>query len=88
MNIRATTMHDEKVVLLSQMSAGQRGIIDHCAADGDGAERIEEMGMTPGETVEVIRYAPLGDPIEIKVRGYLLSLRRQEAARIKIILLP
>ncbi len=77
----------EEVVLLSQMSLGQRGIIKDFTADNDDYERIVEMGVTPGEEVEIIRYAPLGDPIEIRVRGYLLSLRKAEAERIKVTLL-
>ena len=69
------------------MALGQRGTIDDFAAGSDDCERIEEMGVTPGELVEIVRYAPLGDPIEIKIRGYFLSLRKQEAERIKIKLL-
>ncbi|MBI4309811.1 MAG: ferrous iron transport protein A [Candidatus Omnitrophica bacterium] len=71
-----------QTVLLSQMPVGQQGIVQDFVFDD--CERLEEMGMTPGETVEVVRYAPLGDPIEIKVRGYFLSLRKQEADRIKV----
>ena len=77
----------KKTVLLSQMSIGQQGIVDDFMFETDDYERIEEMGLTPGETVEVVRYAPLGDPIEIKIRGYSLSLRKQEADRIKVKLL-
>lgn len=51
---------------------------------GDKALRILEMGITPGSTLEMIRAAPLGFPIEIKVRGYLLSLRKSEAECIEI----
>ena len=77
------SMSDE-LILLSQMSVGQRGVIRDFTADNDDYERIVEMGVTPGEEIEVIRYAPLGDPIEIRVRGYLLSLRKAEAERIKV----
>ena len=76
-----------QTVLLSQMTLGQRGTIDNFTAGSDDCERIEEMGVTPGEQVEIVRYAPMGDPIEIKVRGYSLSLRKQEAERIKVRLL-
>ena len=41
--------------------------------------RLLEMGLTEGAECRVVRYAPLGDPIEVKVRGYFLSLRRDEA---------
>ena len=43
-----------------------------------------DMGITPGTAVKVIKTAPLGDPVEINVRGYELSLRKEEAARIEV----
>lgn len=46
--------------------------------------RLLEMGLTPGSKVEVIRAAPLGFPIEVKIRGYLLSLRKSEAECIEV----
>ncbi len=42
-------------------------------------QRLLEMGLTPGVEVRVVRFAPLGDPIEVRVRGYALSLRREDA---------
>ena len=53
---------------------------------GGGAvrRRIMDMGITPGTAVKVIKTAPLGDPVEINVRGYELSLRKEEAARIEV----
>lgn len=52
--------------------------------NGADAVRILEMGITPGIELEILRLAPLGFPIEIKVRGYLLSLRESEANCIEI----
>ena len=46
--------------------------------------RLLEMGMTPGATVRMVGTAPLGDPIEVEVRSYRLSLRRAEAARVEV----
>ena len=77
----------ELTVSLSQMAVGQRGVVRDFAVDSEDCERIEEMGVTPGEMVEIVRYAPLGDPIEIRIRGYCLSLRKEEAERIKVTLL-
>lgn len=51
---------------------------------GANAPRLLEMGLLPGTTVEIIRSAPLGFPIEIKVRGYLLTLRKEEAECVEI----
>ena len=47
-------------------------------------DRLMEMGMLPGSEVQVIRLAPLGDPMDLKVRGYHLSIRKSEAALIQI----
>jgi ferrous iron transport protein A len=46
--------------------------------------RLMEMGLLVGTAVELVRFAPLGDPVEIKVRGYNLTLRRQEAEQILV----
>ena len=78
------TEKSNKIILLSQLSVGEKAIIEDFIFDGDESERLEEMGLTRGETIEMIRYAPLGDPLEIKIRGYFLSLRKDEAERIKI----
>lgn len=46
--------------------------------------RLLEMGLCPGVMVDVIRRAPLGDPLEVRVRGYLLSLRLDQAAQVSV----
>jgi len=51
---------------------------------GDLPARLLEMGLVPGTTVEVIRLAPLGDPMELKVRGFLLSVGKAEAAHVEV----
>ncbi len=51
---------------------------------GSDTTRLLEMGITPGIKLEVIRRAPLGFPVEIKIRGYLLSLRESEAKCIEV----
>lgn len=68
------------------MSVDQRGIVKGFTIESDDCERLEEMGLTPGEGITMVRYAPMGDPIEIKIRGYLLSLRKEEADCIEITL--
>ncbi len=57
------------------------------AVDGESAvaRRLMEMGVVPGAPVCVIKSAPLGDPIEVRVRGYHLALRRTEAQSIKVV---
>ena len=66
------------------MKIGQRGRIDQLLDAGEILQRLLEMGLTPGADIEVVRFAPLGDPIDIKIRGYHLSLRRQEADVIQV----
>ena len=51
---------------------------------GDELVRIMEMGLTPGSIFEVIRRAPMGYPMEIKIRGYLLSLRKKETDAVEV----
>lgn len=69
---------------LAQLEIGQSAYIDGFA-DADTSLRLLEMGCLPGERVEVCHIAPLGDPIAIHVSGYKLSLRKKEAATIKVI---
>ncbi|WP_199117667.1 FeoA family protein [Pedobacter sp. ASV28] len=68
---------------LSQLNPGQKGIIVSFT-DVEMSVKLMEMGCLPGEIVEVERYAPLGDPIAIRVAGYQLCLRKSEAAVIII----
>ena len=68
---------------LAQFTAGQRGRVTGFDLPAEQRQRLLEMGMTVGSQFEVIRFAPLGDPIDLKVRGYHLSLRKHEAAGIR-----
>ena len=69
---------------LDQLNSGQRARVEALAGDDVIAQRIMEMGLLEGEEVEVLGFAPLGDPMEIRVRDYRLSLRRSEAARVTV----
>jgi Fe2+ transport system protein A len=70
-------------LLLSDLKRGDKAIIDSFT-DYEASLKLLEMGCIPGEQVEVIRIAPLGDPIAILVAGYLLSMRKDEAAVVKV----
>ena len=63
---------------------GQRGRIVDVSGDDAVSVRLLEMGLTDGEEIELIGFAPLGDPVEFLIRGYRLSLRKAEAARVAI----
>lgn len=69
---------------LGEMKTGMSGTV--LAVGGEGAlrRRLLDMGLTPGTTVCVSRVAPLGDPIELRLRSYTLSIRREDAEKIQI----
>jgi len=69
---------------LHKLKAGQRGIVVRVGGKGPARRRMMDMGMVPGSEVQVVRVAPLGDPIEFTVKGYSLSLRRSEAKKITV----
>jgi ferrous iron transport protein A len=73
---------------LDQLDQGQRARIDSLLGDDPLLQRLMEMGLLEEEEIEVLGFAPLGDPMEIRLRDYRLSLRRNEAARIRVTLLP
>ena len=65
---------------LSDFTVGQRGKIVKVNGDGAIRRRLFDMGVTPGADVMLRKKAPLGDPIEVNLRGYELTLRKAEAA--------
>jgi ferrous iron transport protein A len=69
---------------LDQLQIGQRGRIEAIQGEDAVLQRLLEMGLFEGEEIEVVALAPFGDPIEIQLRDYRLSLRRSEAARLSI----
>lgn len=69
---------------LDQLSPSQHARIVEIDGVDSIAMRLMEMGLTEGETVSYVAAAPLGDPVEYAIRGYRLSLRRTEAARVRI----
>ncbi len=71
-------------VPLSLLEPGEKGRVIRVGGWGAIRKRIVEMGIVPGTIVEVERLAPLGDPIELKLKGYHLSLRKEEAAGILV----
>ena len=75
------------VVALKELSPGQKGKVRQVTGRGEVFKRLLDMGLTPGSLIEMRRVAPLGDPLEITVKGYHLSLRKQEAEKITVELL-
>ncbi|WP_371372920.1 ferrous iron transport protein A [Sporomusa aerivorans] len=72
------------VKLLSELSPGEIGTVAKIHGTGPIQRRIIDMGVVVGSKVEVRKFAPLGDPMEVKVKGFNLSLRKVEAQSIEI----
>ena len=70
--------------LLSKFEIGEKGIIKAVHGEGAVRRRLFDMGITPGAEVYLRKKAPLGDPIEISLRGYELTLRKAEAAQVEM----
>ncbi len=69
---------------LNDLKIGKEGIITSVRGEGALRLRLLDMGLIPGTKVKVIKIAPLGDPIEITLRGYELTIRREHAKEIDI----
>ena len=67
---------------LASLQVGRSAIVSEIKVPPENRGRLLEMGLLVGTPVELIRFAPLGDPVEIKVRGYHLTLRKHEAEQI------
>ena len=69
---------------INDLTAGKSGFIDKVGGEGALRVRLLDMGLTPGTKVSFIKTAPMGDPIQIALRGYELTIRRDDAALITI----
>jgi len=70
---------------LAQLAVGASAVVRDFPRAGAAFVRLREMGVLPGTPVTLVRTAPLGDPIEIKVRGYHLTLRKSEAEHVVVV---
>ena len=71
-------------IMLRELRPGEKGRIAKISGGGSVRRRILDMGVVKGADIEMERVAPLGDPIEVKIKGYHLSLRKEEAANIQV----
>jgi ferrous iron transport protein A len=78
------SVNRNNLTALNRMDPESRGKVVRIAGSDMARRRIMEMGLVPGAEIEVIRRAPLGDPIELRVKGYNLTLRRFEAELISV----
>ena len=77
-------MTAEEGEVLSALKIGEKARVLGFELPPEHRQRLLEMGLTVGAECEVVRFAPMGDPIDIKVRGYQLSLRKKEASGVRI----
>ncbi len=69
---------------LGELPVGARAVVERLTHERPLARRLMEMGLLPGTAVRVVRRAPLGDPMEIELRCYRLSIRREDATRVAV----
>lgn len=69
---------------LTSINAGSKATVAEIKVPPASRARLMEMGLLVGTPVELVRFAPMGDPVEIKVRGYNLTLRKSEAEQILV----
>ncbi|MCI9423480.1 ferrous iron transport protein A [Lachnospiraceae bacterium WCA-9-b2] len=69
---------------LKDVKCGQNVVVVKLHGEGAIKRRIMDMGITKGTSIYVRRVAPLGDPVEVRVRGYELSLRKEDAQTIEV----
>lgn len=69
---------------LGELKAGARAIVRHVSGEPELLRRLLELGFVPGTTVTLVRRAPMGDPIELRLRGTHFSIRHSEADRIDV----
>ncbi|WP_270335295.1 ferrous iron transport protein A [Lactococcus petauri] len=76
---------NEELIPLSSLNIGQSGVVRLLEGESEIKRRLMDMGITRGTSIAVHKLAPLGDPIELHLRGYSLSLRKKDAEKIKIV---
>jgi Fe2+ transport system protein FeoA len=69
---------------LADLRVGESAVVREVGGERPISLRLMEMGLLPGTRVEIVRVAPLGDPIEIRLRSYALSIRRSEARGVRV----
>ena len=69
---------------IDDLKIGQQGVIETVGGEGSLRLRFLDMGLIPGTVVKLQKVAPMGDPIQIQIRGYELTIRREDAQRITL----
>ena len=82
--IRIHTQGEQKDVTLRELKEGQAATVTRVGGQGSLRQHFLDMGLIPGVEVRLVKFAPMGDPMELEIRGYELTLRLEEAAQIGI----
>jgi len=88
LTLKIEMFNDQKQISLSDLKPGDRARVVGLTSKGVIKQRLLEMGFTRGAVVKVEKYAPMGDPIEFLIKGYHLSLRREECQSILVVKEP
>lgn len=77
-------MSKKRETRLVDLQPGEEATISGVNENNEGADRLREMGLSDGTPIRIVKFAPMGDPIEIKIRGFYLSLRKSMARQIRV----
>ena len=77
-------MKENNILKLNSLSIGSKAEVNKISAKGKLKRKLMDMGLSKGAKITVKGKAPMGDPIEVKVRGYNLTLRKEEAKKIEV----
>ncbi|MDP4279368.1 MAG: metal-dependent transcriptional regulator [Dehalococcoides mccartyi] len=83
-NKETNPMETKPIRALNELKVGERGRVIRIASDKALKSRVLDMGVTPGAEIKMEGHAPMGDPVEVDVKGYHLTLRKDEAAQIYV----
>lgn len=76
--------HETERANVAQLQPGESGVVESVGGEGALHRHLLDMGITPGVRVTLQKTAPMGDPLEIHLRGYALTLRKDDAAKITL----
>lgn len=76
---------DEYIIPLTQVKVGTLCRVVQVNSQGAVRQRMLSLGLVPGVVLQVVRYAPMGDPIEIRIKRFLMSVRKEEAENVMVL---
>lgn len=83
-NFDCKNCNKKNIYTVAQLKINEPALIIRVKGEGILRQRLLEMGLTPGTKIEVIKSAPMDDPLELRLRGYVLCIRKEEAEKIEV----